>query len=212
MERRIGGADNPVEARPAICKIAANSGVSGATRLRRRNARPTSRSSPHVAADSSLVKIRSVEYSMLKVERSGQFNFQRSTLNGKSLGRAVSRILSARPARASQGENHLSEQPVPGTYPAGARNEAGRFVVPYLALLPMGFSVPRRLLFERWALTPPFHPYPLARLRGQRGGMFSVALSVEKVFRPLLPGVSRSIQTRVTRHHALWSSDFPPPV
>jgi len=32
-------------------------------------------------------------------------------------------------------------------------------VVPYLALHPMGFSVPRRLLFERWALTPPFHPY-----------------------------------------------------
>jgi len=23
----------------------------------------------------------------------------------------------------------------------------------------MGFSVPRRLRFERWSLTPPFHPY-----------------------------------------------------
>jgi hypothetical protein len=32
-------------------------------------------------------------------------------------------------------------------------------VVSYLALLPMGFAMPRRSLAERWALTPPFHPY-----------------------------------------------------
>ena len=37
---------------------------------------------------------------------------------------------------------------------------AGRSSVPYLALHPMGFSVPPRLLSGRWALTPPFHPYP----------------------------------------------------
>jgi hypothetical protein len=44
------------------------------------------------------------------------------------------------------------------------RREAGGFNVSYLALLPMGFSVPPRLLLERWALTPPFHPYrPLAQ-------------------------------------------------
>jgi hypothetical protein len=29
-----------------------------------------------------------------------------------------------------------------------------------LALLPMGFAVPAQLLEQRWALTPPFHPYP----------------------------------------------------
>jgi len=40
----------------------------------------------------------------------------------------------------------------------------------------MGFSVPRRLRFARWALTPPFHPYR-RRLRNA-GGIFSVALSV----------------------------------
>jgi hypothetical protein len=44
----------------------------------------------------------------------------------------------------------------------------------------------------RCALTAPFHPYP-----AERGGMFSVALSVGS---PL---------PRVTRHTALWSSDFP---
>ena len=40
----------------------------------------------------------------------------------------------------------------------------------------MGFSVPRRLRFARWSLTPPFHPYP--QLLRIAGGIFSVALSV----------------------------------
>ncbi len=35
---------------------------------------------------------------------------------------------------------------------------AGRSRIPYLTLLPMGFSVPSRLRGTRWALTPPFHP------------------------------------------------------
>jgi len=41
----------------------------------------------------------------------------------------------------------------------------------------MGFSVPPRLRLERWAFTPPFHPYPALK---ERGGLFSVALSVGK--------------------------------
>jgi len=112
----------------------------------------------------------------------------------------------------ASGENHLSQQPVPGTrtkvgqasrltrpsaaIPCRGQNAqqgisarrcvliaprsaprsqsprkharrmsysgrgAGRSKVPYLALHPMGFSVPPRLRLERWALTPPFHPYP----------------------------------------------------
>ena len=52
----------------------------------------------------------------------------------------------------------MSEQPVPETRPALAGHGAGRSRVSYLALLPTGFSVPPRLLAERWALTPPFHP------------------------------------------------------
>jgi hypothetical protein len=48
----------------------------------------------------------------------------------------------------------------------------------------MGFAVPRRLRFERWALTPPFHPYR----RFTAGGIFSVALSV---------GTPRGITARV---------------
>jgi len=36
----------------------------------------------------------------------------------------------------------------------------------------MGFILPRTLLAGRWALTPPFHPYPASRRK--RGGIFSV--------------------------------------
>jgi len=31
---------------------------------------------------------------------------------------------------------------------------------PYSVLLPVGFTVPLPLPEARWALTPPFHPYP----------------------------------------------------
>ena len=47
--------------------------------------------------------------------------------------------------------------------------------LPYLVLLRVGFALPRALLPGRCALTAPFHPYPGL----SRGGMFSVALSVE---------------------------------
>src|SRR4051812_9788391 len=59
-------------------------------------------------------------------------------------GRAVSRILSSRRSEEHRGENHLSQQPVPGTRSAVAEHGAGSSGVPYLALHLMGFSVPRR--------------------------------------------------------------------
>ena len=52
----------------------------------------------------------------------------------------------------------MSQQPVPGTRSPESEAEASRFKVPYLALHPMGFSVPLSLRAGRWALTPPFHP------------------------------------------------------
>ncbi len=77
----------------------------------------------------------------------------------------------------ARGENHLSKRPIPETHSAFAEHEAGNLEVSYLALHPMGFSVPPRLRLARWALTPPFHPY---RRLAPVGGMFSVALSVSR--------------------------------
>src|ERR1035438_283776 len=70
-------------------------------------------------------------------------------------------------------------------------------LLPYLVLLRVGFSLPAELLLPRCALTAPFHPYPTLR----RGGIFSVALSVEP------------LRTRpaVSRPAALWRPDFPLP-
>jgi hypothetical protein len=79
------------------------------------------------------------------------------------------------------------------------RLERAALIAPaYAALLPMGFAVPPALPRARWALTPPFHPCRRASGDACDGGLFSVALS--SAFPP--PGV--------TRHRALWSSDFPP--
>ena len=61
-------------------------------------------------------------------------------------------------ANTRAGENHLSERPVPGIRTAVAALARAAPKIPYLALLPMGFSVPRQLPGGRWALTPPFHP------------------------------------------------------
>ncbi|ABI77367.1 hypothetical protein HNE_0478 [Hyphomonas neptunium ATCC 15444] len=38
---------------------------------------------------------------------------------------------------------------------------------PYLVLLRAGFTMPALLPALRWALTPPFHPYPLAEAFGR---------------------------------------------
>ena len=69
---------------------------------------------------------------------------------------------------------------------------------PCLVLLPVGFALPVLSPELRCALTAPFHPYRVAPLRRQRGGLFSVALS-----RPLRV-------VGVTHHRVLWSPDFPP--
>src|SRR6266568_2867188 len=81
-------------------------------------------------------------------------------------------------------------QPPRAAYPQLQRPGPG--LAAYLALLRLGVTVPRPLPAARWALTPPFHPYPWIK-----GGLFSVALSVAL----RRPGV--------TWQSALRSSDFP---
>ncbi len=53
------------------------------------------------------------------------------------------------------------------TYPDDQPRKKGRACAlrhPYSVLLPVGFTVPLPLPVARWALTPPFHPYPAASL------------------------------------------------
>src|SRR5271156_2024593 len=73
-------------------------------------------------------------------------------------------------------------------------------LLPYLALLQVGFTMPSLLPSPRCALTAPFHPYrpPSAYAAVDLGGLLSVALSVGS--RP--PGV--------TWHPIRRSPDFPP--
>lgn len=78
-------------------------------------------------------------------------------------------------------------------------NEADHFIPSYLAFLRVGFTMPALSPGLRWALTPPFHPCLIVRLKQAIiGGIFSVALSLE------------SLPVPVRDHPVLWSSDFPP--
>jgi hypothetical protein len=76
-----------------------------------------------------------------------------------------------------------------GTCPQPDSREPRRKLPSYLVLLRVGFALPAALLPRRCAFTAPFHPYPVVlvrpRSRGEdsperRGGIFSVALSVER--------------------------------
>src|SRR3954470_9282206 len=82
--------------------------------------------------------------------------------------------------------------------PAAFTERCGSHLAAYLALLRLGVTLPPLLPAARWALTPPFHPYPSNLPLGRpRGGLFSVALSVAL----RRPGV--------TWQSTRWSSDFP---
>ena len=106
-----------------------------------------------------------------------------------------------------------------------AEHGAGRSEVPYLALHPMGFSVPPRLRLERWALTPPFHPCPaLAETAAipadwlgfrKSGAVYSLWHCPSGCLEAPPPACIRSSAAKtaraVTRHRTLRCSDFPPP-
>ena len=89
-------------------------------------------------------------------------------------------------------------QPIPGIRFTFAKPGAGRSGIPYLALHPMGFSVPRCLRFARCALTAPFHPYrqPLRAAGGLifcgtvRRKVFQLSARVYLRSKPELRGVA----------------------
>jgi hypothetical protein len=83
-------------------------------------------------------------------------------------------------------------------------------VVPYLALHPMGFSVPPRLRLERWALTPPFHPYPACnfKLKSQARRFLFCGTVRRDASRHRLPRVSRSPPSFVSSHRLRGIAPF----
>ncbi len=90
-----------------------------------------------------------------------------------------------------------------------ANNGAGSSEVPYLALHPMGFSVPPGLRRERWSLTPPFHPYPVHASMSR--AVYFLWHCPSGCLAASLPVYILKLLLRVTRHRALRCSDFPPP-
>ena len=131
---------------------------------------------------------------------------------GDDFGRAVSRILSA--PKLFEGENHLSQQPVPGTRSAVRNLERAAPGSPIWPCTRWGFPCLRAcawsggLLPHLFTLTPPSLPrprrfdflwhYPSGRLTASPPACISPPAFLRRP-RP------------VTRHRALWSSDFPPP-
>jgi hypothetical protein len=91
----------------------------------------------------------------------------------------------------------------------------------YLILLRMGFALPFDSRQPRWALTPPFHPYPSTSsgqaFRGgpalslSKGGIFSVALSFTLSGDWALPSIlSCGVRTFLGREGTLPSRDHGP--
>ena len=70
---------------------------------------------------------------------------------------------------------------------------------PYLALLPVGLAVPPLLPEARWALTPPFHPYPRERGRSVFCGAFRRIAPPGRYPAPLLQGVRTFLETKASR-------------
>jgi hypothetical protein len=85
------------------------------------------------------------------------------------------------------------------------RSRDGPSLAPYLALHPMGFTVPPCLRVARWALTPPFHPC------SGEPGRFVFCGTVRRRFLPKPPPACIPGGTEVTQHRVLWCSDFPLP-
>src|SRR5678815_2313013 len=80
------------------------------------------------------------------------------------MGRAIGRVLfPLRETVISLGRpSPAASSNLPAASRACARDgRCGPHLAAYLVLLRLGVTVPPRLRSGRWALTPPFHPYPV---------------------------------------------------
>ena len=95
-------------------------------------------------------------------------------------------------SRRLRGESRLrGMRLLPGSCPACAK--PARHQAPCYVLHHMGFFVPRHLRAGRWALTPPFHPYPVPPRGENVAVLFSVTLSVAPDFHPTRPRILRGM-------------------
>ena len=90
---------------------------------------------------------------------------------------------------------------------------------PYLALLPVGLAVPVRLPVPRWALTPPFHPYPSVSRQRCAGrfdfcGAFPRVAPAGRYPAPLPCGVRTFLASGWAKHAAIQFSarGWPTPI
>ena len=86
---------------------------------------------------------------------------------------------------------------LPGNRPPRGGSGDGSRRSPYLALHRTGFAVPRPSPAKRWALTPPFHPYP-------------AALAGRYVFCGTFPRVAAAGRYPACSHQEFGLSSVPP--
>ena len=140
------------------------------------------------------------------------------TINRNDRERAISRILSA--PHFCEGENHLSKRPNPkpdGDFFIGQnshRHGAGNSIGFLFGLAPDG--VFRAVLLSQDAVGsyPTFSPLPMSGCYTKHGRFVFCGTFRQKALSDFLPALipnTSNADIRVTRHRALWSSDFPPP-
>jgi len=132
-------------------------------------------------------------------------------------GKAVSRILSARrsaiPTKNAgtakhRGENHLSQQPIPGTCFALRNVERAAPGFPIWPCTRWGFPCPPAHAGSG-GLLPHLFTLTTARASTGRAVCFLWHYPSECLTAPLPACIPESLLA-VTRHRALWCSDFPP--
>ena len=102
----------------------------------------------------------------------------------------------------------MSKRPIPETRQPEGRTWSGPLRGLLFGLASDGVFRAPELTLRAVGSYPAFSPLPL-RGKPQRGGLFSVALSVTRSLLRV-PECIPSLTTEVTRHRALRSSDFPP--
>jgi len=135
-------------------------------------------------------------------------------LKSESASRPVSRVLYGLRPKTKTWQPFLWDTHYcapQATYPDDQPRKKGRTCAlrhPYSVLLPVGFTVPLPLPVARWALTPPFHPYPatswpepVVRHRQSEGG------AVYFLWHFPWGRPRRTLSGTVYP----WSPDFPPP-